>query len=262
MEIRTVTAGQGWQWIKRGVALFQKSPLRWWLYVSVLFVSLKVVLLIPLLGLVVMLTIPALLVGLMEACRALDYGKPLAFGYLLSGFVRNTTALITLGGISLAGNMLVLLVISGIGGDAIVEVMKFTAQNKVTPENSHEIREAASQATLAGLIGWALSIPLLMALWFAPLLAYFNNMKPLRAMMYSFAACWRNMPAFLLYGAVLFAALMLVTPFAMATRTLDLGLWMLAPIVIPTIYAGYRDIFDIDAAADADGTPPVESSDG
>jgi hypothetical protein len=245
MEIRTVSAGRGWQWIKQGVALFLKSPVQWVLFVSVLFVAIKVLLLIPLLGLAVMLFIPVLLVGMMEGCRALEYGKTLAFGYLLSGFVRNTSALITLGGISLAGNLLVLLVISGIGGDAIMAVLKFTAQNKVTPENVHEIRDAASQATLAGLIGWAVSIPLMLALWFAPLLAYFNNLKPFSAMRHSLIACWRNMSAFLVYGAVIFAALMMVTPLAMAARTLDLGLWLLGPVVIPTIYAGYKDIFDI-----------------
>jgi hypothetical protein len=72
-------------------------------------------------------------------------------------------------------------------------------------------------------------------------------------MRHSLIACWRNMPAFLVYGFVLFAALMLVTPIAMAARTFDLGLWLLAPVIIPTIYAGYKDIFDINAVAG--GTP-------
>jgi len=88
-----------------------------------------------------------------------------------------------------------------------------------------------------------------MALWFAPLLAYFNNLSPGRAMLYSLAACWRNLPAFLVYGVAVFAALMMVTPLAMAARVLDLGVWLLAPVVIPTIYAGYKDIFDINAVA-------------
>ena len=257
MEIRTVTAGRGWQWIKQGIALFMKGPLQWVLFVSVLFVAIKVILLIPLVGLLVMLVLPVLLVGMMEGCRALEHGKPLAFGYLLSGFVRNTGALLTLGGISLAGNLLVVLVISGIGGEAIIAVFKFMAQQKVTPENVHEIRDAASKATLSVLIGWALSIPLMMALWFAPLLAYFNNLSPGRALLYSLAACWRNLSAFLVYGAAVFAALMMVTPLSMTTRVLDLGVWLLAPVVIPTIYAAYTEIFDIDAGAG--GTPPAES---
>ena len=260
MEIRTVKASRGWQWIKEGVAIFQKAPLHWLLFVTVLFVGIKVLLLIPLVGLLVMLAIPVLLVGMMEGCRALEYGKPLAFGYLLSGFVKNTAALIALGGISLAGNLLVILIISGLGGEAIMAVMKFTAQNKVTPENVHEIREAASKATFSVLLGWALSIPLLMALWFAPLLAYFNNLKPLRAMLHSLAACWRNMPAFLVYGAVLFAVLILVTPVAMAARMLDLGLWMMAPVLIPTIYAGYKDIFDINEIPG--GASPANTGNG
>lgn len=258
MKIRTVTASRGWQWIKQGVALFQTSPLQWVLFVGLLFVAIKVLLLIPLFGLVVMLALPVLLVGMMEGCRALEYGKPLSYGYLLSGFVRNTGALLTLGGISLAGNLLVLLIISVIGGDAITAVFKFTAQQKITPENVHDIREAVSKATLSILTGWALSIPLMMALWFAPLLAYFNNLKPGRAMLYSLAACWRNLSAFLVYGVVIFAALMLVTPLAMAARTLDLGVWLLAPVVIPSIYAAYKDIFDIDAVAG--GTPPAETN--
>lgn len=257
MEIRTVTASRGWQWIKQGIALFMKGPLQWVLFVSVLFVAIKVILLIPLVGLLVMLVLPVLLVGMMEGCRALEHGKPLAFGYLLSGFVRNTGALLTLGGISLAGNLLVVLVISGIGGDAINAVLKFMAQQKVTPENVHEIRDAASKATLSVLIGWALSIPLMMALWFAPLLAYFNNLTPGRAMLYSLTACWRNLAAFLVYGAAVFAALMMVTPISMATRVLDLGVWLLAPVVIPTIYAAYKEIFDIDAVAG--GAPPTET---
>ena len=48
-----------------------------------------------------------------------------------------------------------------------------------------------------------------------------------------------------------------VAEVAMAARVLDLGVWLLAPVVIPTIYAAYKDIFDIDAVAS--GTPPVES---
>lgn len=251
MQIRTVNAARGWQWIREGIAIFQKSPLHWFTFVSVLFIAVKVLLLIPVVGLLVMLLIPVLLVGMMEGCRALEYGKPLALGYLLSGFVRNTAALVTIGAISLAGNLLVLLISSGIGGEAIQAVMKFTAQQKVTPENVHQIRESASRATFALLLAWTLSIPLMMALWFAPLLAYFNNLKPFAAMLHSFSACWRNMPAFLLYGAVLFALLMLVTPIAMAMRMLDLGIWLLAPVVIPTIYAAYKDIFDIGESAES-----------
>lgn len=258
MNIRKVRAGRGWQWVVEGVALFKKSPVNWFLMVGVILVAAKIVMMIKFVGLLVLLVAPVVLIGFMEGCRALEYGKDLKFGYLLSGFVRNTAGLITLGGVSLAGNFLSLVVITTVGGEAIAEVMKFMAQQKVTPENAHLIRDAASQAMMAGLAGWIISIPLMMALWFAPLLVYFNNLKPLNALLHSFWACWKNFGAFLLYGMVLAAALMLATPVAMATRVLDLALWLIMPVVIPTIYASYKDIFDINETAGTD-TPAATS---
>lgn len=260
MKIRTVPASRGWQWFAEGVALFRKSPVNWFLIVGVLLVAAKLIMLIPYLGLVVLLFFPVLLVGLMEGCRALEYGKPLQFGYLLSGFVRQTAALVTLGGIGLAGNMLTMMMLLAIGGDAIPAVLKFAAQQKVTPENIHQIREAASQALTAIAVSWALSIPLLMALWFAPLLVYFNQLKPLGAMLNSLWGCWKNLPAFLLYGFVLMAILILATPLAAATGILDFALWLTAPVIVPSIYAAYKDIFDIDESNESPdaATPPAE----
>ena len=179
----------------------------------------------------------------MEGCRALDVGQTLKPGYLLSGFVRNTGALATLGAIYLAGNLLIVLVISLLGGESLMQVLKFTAEHKATAENIETIRDALSKATLAVLAGWLISIPLMMACWFSPLLIYLHDMKPLQAMAVSLKACLQNMMPFLIYGGVFFLALLLVTPVSMATRIFDLGMWLLAPVAIPSIYASYKDIF-------------------
>lgn len=243
LQARAVAAARGWRWIAEGFALFQKNPLMWIAITAGLFAALKLILLIPLIGVAAVLLMPILLVGLMEGCRALDLGRELKPGYLLSGFTRNTGTLATLGAVYLLGNLLVLLVISALGGEALTQVLKFTAQQKVTQENVHLIREAVSKATIAILIGWLLSIPLLMANWFSPLLVYLHDMKILPAMLLSLKACLQNMMPFLVYGGILFLALMVVTPVSLATRILDLGMWLLAPVVIPSIYASYRDIF-------------------
>ena len=257
MKIRKVPAHRGWRWIVDGVVLFRKHPVNWFLLIGTLLVAAKLLLMIPVLGLLVLLAFPIALVGLMEGCRALEHGRELKFGYLLSGCVRNTTALLALGGVSLAGNLLTLMLIMVIGGDAITGILKFAAQQKVTSENAHLIRELAPQAMTAMLAGWALSIPLLMALWFAPLLVYFNNLKPVAAMIHSLWACWKNLWAFLLYGTVLMAAMMLATPLVAATGILDFALWLIAPVLIPSLYASYRDIFDIDELPVADSTLPA-----
>jgi hypothetical protein len=257
MKINKVPMHRGWRWIVEGVVLFRKNPVNWFLIIGALLVAAKLLLMIPFLGLLAVLAFPLALVGLMEGCRALEHGRELKFGYLLSGCVRNTAALIALGGISLAANLLTLTVIMAVGGDAITAMLKFAAQQKVTPENAHLVREIAPKAMSGILAGWALSIPLLMALWFAPLLVYFNNMKPVAAMVHSLWACWRNMSACLVHGAVLMAALMLATPLVAATGVLDFGLWLIAPVFVPSLYASYRDIFDIDELFTTESAPPA-----
>lgn len=250
LQIRSVATARGWRWIADGCALFRKSPLMWVFITLGLLCAFKLILLIPFIGVVAILAMPIILVGLMEGCRALDLGGELKPAYLLSGFVRNTAALAALGGLYLSGNLLIVLLITTLGGDALMQVLKFYTEQKVTPENIHQIRDAVSKATLAVLVGWLLSLPLTMACWFSPLLVYLHNMKPLQAMHASLSACWRNMMPFLVYGGILFVALVLVTPLSMATRILDLGMWLLAPLVIPSIYTSYKDIFP------ATATPP------
>ena len=254
MQVRSVAAARGWRWIAEGFALFQKSPLMWVLITLGLFIAFKLILLIPYIGIVAVLLMPIILVGLMEGCRALDLQQELKPAYLLSGFTRNTMVLATLGAIYLAGNLLVILVIVLLGGDSLMQVLKFTAEQKPTPENVLAMREAMTTATVAVLVGWLLSLPLIMAVWFSPLLVYLRDMKISQAMRVSLKACLQNMLPFLVYGAIFLAALMLVTPVSLATRILDLGMWLLAPVAIPSIYASYKDIFP---AADTTSAVPL-----
>lgn len=243
IQVRSVAAARGWRWLAEGFVLFQKSPGMWLIITLGLFIAFKLVLLIPFIGVAAILLMPIILVGLMEGCRALDLGEALKPAYLLSGFTRNTAALAALGAVYLTGNLLIIMVISMLGGEALVEVLKFTAAQKVTPENIHEIREAVSKATFAVLVGWLLSIPLVMACWFSPLLVYLHDMKIAQALLVSLKACLQNMMPFLFYGGLILMALMAITPLSLATRILDLGMWLLAPLVIPSIYTGYKDIF-------------------
>jgi hypothetical protein len=258
VEVRIVETGRGWRWIVGGIALFRKSPLIWAVVVLILYVALKVLMRISVLGLVAILLLPIFLVGLMEGCRALERGEALQVNHLLSGFRTNVGPLITLGGISLVGNLLIAMIITAIGGDAMMTIMKFAGQTSIAPEAVHAVQQAMSKATLAATVGAALSLPLMMALWFAPLLVYFHGMKPLRAIVYSFWACWKNAMPFLLYGLVVLAALIMVMPVSLATRQIDLGLWLLAPILIPTIYTSYRDLFHAgDAPASGENPLPT-----
>jgi len=82
-----------------------------------------------------------------------------------------------------------------------------------------------------------LTIPIAMASWFAPALVVFDNMQAWDAMKTSFSACLSNMLPFLLYGII---ALMLTV---LAMIPFGLGLLVLGPVLIASVYTGYRDIF-------------------
>lgn len=257
MEPRAVSAGHGWTWIAQGYTLFRKSPAVWAGLILLLFVAAKVLLSIPLLGILFVLLMPLFLVGLMEGCRTLEHGGALQPAHLLAGFRRNAGHLATIGGVSLVGNILVMMIVMQAGGEAISALTKTMAQNTPpTPELAQQTQAAAREVARALLIGTAVSLPLLMALWYAPLLVYFNDVGPVQAMKASFVACVRNVPAMFVYGLVIIAGMFIAMPVAMALRQYDLSLWLLAPIVVPSIYASYKDIFPA-ATAPASGTDSV-----
>jgi uncharacterized membrane protein len=255
MEPRAVRAGRGWTWIVQGYLLFRQNPVVWIALLLILFVGAKVLLRIPLLGVLFVLLMPLFIAGLMEGCRALEYGRTLEPTHLLAGFRHNAAQLATIGGVSLAGNIVVMMIVMAIGGDAIAALTKSMSESGApNPEIAQQMQAEAREVARALMIGTAASLPLLMALWYAPLLVYFHDMGPLSAMKSSFLACVRNIPAMFVYGLVIIAGMFLAMPISMALRQYDLALWLLAPIVVPSIYASYRDIFP--------ASEPVEAVNG
>ena len=250
VQVRSVSAGRGWAWLAEGFRLFMRSPAQWIMLLVILFAAKKVLYLVPVVALAALLSIlavllmPLFLAGLMAGCHALAEGGRLQFGYLFSGFQRNAGQLVTIGGISLVGNLVVLMVVVAIGGDAMTSVVRTISENpNLTPQMAEQMQAATAQVAKAALIGATLSLPLLMALWFAPLLVYFENAGPLKAMQLSFIACLRNGLPMLVYGLVLLAALFVLVPIGVRLREYDLALWLMAPVLVPSIYASYRDVF-------------------
>lgn len=256
MEVKTVGAQRGWMWIVEGYALLRKSPGTWILTVLVLYVLLGLLVRIPLLGIVFMLLVPAFLAGLMQGCRDLDAGGKLSVLYLLSGFQRNTAHLVTLGGISLVGNLVLVMLFIALSGDAMTDIMKQASAGKVDPAVA---QAAAPRIMTATLVVSTLSLPLLMALWFAPMLVYFDNLRPVRSLIVSCWACGKNVLPFLVYCGAVMLGVMVVTPFLMRVGRVDLIIWVLAPVLVPSIYASYKDIFVAagSPASSASGNPPV-----
>ena len=177
MEPRAVSAGHGWTWILEGYSLFRKSPAAWLSLLLLLFVSGAVLMRVPVLGIVFVLLMPVFVVGLMEGCRALEQGERLEIAHLVAGFRRNAAQLVTIGGITLMGNLLVMMIVVSVGGETLAAMVKAVQQGAtLAPQVQQEAGAAVRRALLVGIIA---SLPLLMALWYAPLLVHFQGFGPL-----------------------------------------------------------------------------------
>jgi hypothetical protein len=230
---RAVGAGQGWTWIADGFGLFKKAPGMWIALVIVLFVILIVLSFLNLIfflgTIATLLLMPVFVGGMMLGCRALQGGGELELGHLFAGFKQHTGNLIVLGALSiLAGIVVMIPVIMIVGTGAIFGVMRGDAAG---------VAAMGGSFVLAGLVAMALSIPIYMALWFAPALVVLRGLAPVAAVKESFLGCLKNMVPFLIYGIVL------LVPSIFATIPFLLGWLVLGPVVIASIYVAYRDIY-------------------
>lgn len=251
-----VPARHGWAWLARGFFLFRKNPPMWTLLVFTYWILVALMNQIPIAGpLVATLFLPAFSVSFMVICEHLDRGDPLRPILLFAGFRARLPTLVTLGALYLLSIMLVL------GISALAD--HGTLANWViygTAPSAEAIRDGSLSTAL--VIAAAAGTPVVMAFWFAPVLAAWDGMNAAKALFFSFFASWRNWRAFLLYGAVLSVA---GTALSMALVTtalllrghpemLRLGLIAAILVTMPTLfgsfYAAYRDVFPQDAIPD------------
>jgi hypothetical protein len=234
MEPLRLPARNGWEWIKQGFALFMKAPLLWIVLLFICLITALAISSVPIVGQPLMsLLMPAILVGLMAGCRALGQGEELELAHLLRGFKRHTSQLVTLGGIALAGQYLILGLMMAVGGATLVGILMGDQ-----PETGPDVMiHAIAGAGFAMLLGIVLFSTLMMAMQFAPMLVYFRNVPPLQAMKLSLRAFLYNVMPMLLYGATFMFLAML------ASIPMMLGWVVLLPLVFTTLYASYNDIF-------------------
>ena len=97
----------------------------------------------------------------------------------------------------------------------------------------------------AMLLALILSVPLVMAIWFAPALVYFRGLRPLKAMSLSIKACNKNLLPFLVFGLIFIPLLLLaIVPFG-------LGLLVILPVMLISQFVSFQAVFpDTDSEND------------
>jgi hypothetical protein len=248
-----VPALNGWLWLKRGFGFFARAPLTWILIAVSYWVLVSVVGILPYLGLVaVMVATPAFAVSFMTMCRELERGRPLELPLLFAGFRSNLKVVLTLGGIYLAAIVGILAASQLFDGGLL---MRWMLLGQAPPRE-----EASGDAmALAAIAAFALFVPVILAFWFAPVLAAWHGMPAVKALFFSFFASLRNWRAFLVYGIAVAVVAGLVpgaafSALAVAARGSQGAqgmMSMLALVVVVTLlpalyasfYASYRDVF-------------------
>ena len=106
-------------------------------------------------------------------------------------------------------------------------------------------QDQASATMLPIFLAMLFMMPLLMAYWFAPVLVGLNNLTAVAAMRLSFRASVRNILPFLLYGLIFIVLL------ALAIIPFGLGLIVVVPVMMTSLYTSYVDVFSLDTATPA-----------
>lgn len=229
-DSREVDPGACFIWLQAGWAMFIANPGAWIGATLLLLVMLFAMGVVPVFGQVAInVLLPVFAAGLVHMCKRQHDGLQAEITDIFAGFRHNAGALVMVGVFYVAGIFGVafigtLLVSTGILGGAITgSVAGFAI--------------AFSSVMLAGVIVFLLTVPVIMAVWFAPFLVFLHDMAPLPAMKASFAAGARNWVVMLVFGLILVVGLFF------ALLPLMLGLVLFLPIFSGAAYASYRDIF-------------------
>ena len=218
------STGEGFEWIVGGFKLFKQDVGAWIITMIVGFLVALVFNLIPIVGSIVSMLLTYIWVGgLMLGCQAAHEGRPFELKYLFAGFSYQAGRLIGLSVITSVASIVVMFMIMG---PMYIDLLSGNPPLEPTP-----------QYWLSMLMGVALMIPIMMAVWFAPMLIVLQDMPVWDAMKASFMGCYKNVLPFLVYGVV---SLVL---YIIGALPLLLGLLVVVPVILGSMYTAYRSVY-------------------
>ncbi len=239
LEVQRLPASHGWLWIRHGYRLIMRNPLQA-IPLSMLFaLGISMAMLIPLGGVfLAILLMPVLMAGYMRVCRSLEFSEPVLPRYIIAGFEKRAAPLVSLGGMLLLGMIMISMFTASMGGTVLNTILQDFQTHQDLAVLFEALLSPASGLRMTLFTGFVLFFVLMLAMQFAPMLVFFNQMAPLDAMKVSLQASVRNIVPFSVYSMIiqLIAFFLSVIPFG-------LGWIILLPLGLTSMYVAYRDIF-------------------
>ena len=196
ISLNVVPARTGIAWVKLGIKTFFKQPLALGGLFFLNFALLQLLNLIPAIGFVLAFgLIPAFNAGMFVAVKLVEINKVPNPTTLFVAFKQSkeaTKAIILLGAFYLVAYAVLITLFNLIYTD---------------PSNAPLILEGKlngkvfgnSDFQTASLLVLFLQLPIGMLFWHAPALVHWHNVPPFKALFFSWMACFRNLPAMVIY---------------------------------------------------------------
>lgn len=214
MQAKQLPAARGWYWFLGGLRLWQRAPGTLGLAALSSFFMSIIIGSVPWLGsLLVCLMGPFLDVLLLRVCQAIASGVRPSPRELRRGLgiesPQRLRGLLVLGVVTFLGVMLSRAVVTLIAGDAVDQLAQAGAAAKSAQSAPAAASEAlaapalAPNVLLAVMFNLAGIFVLSIIMWIAPALTAFADLPPVKSLVFSVVACWRNKGAFLVFGLAL-----------------------------------------------------------
>jgi hypothetical protein len=251
ISLNVVPARTGVTWVKQGIKTFFKQPLALGGLFFMFMALISVVSQLPFIGgAVALVLLPAATVGLMAATFDAVNGKfpmPMVLFTAFRAGAKKTQAILMLGALYAIGFLTVLGVSALFDGGQFASMYLsggvMTKEIVSTPEF-----QAATWAAMA------LYLPLSLMFWHAPALVHWHNVSPIKALFFSFVACFRNFAAMVVYFFMWLAVFSLgglvLTIVAAATGSESAVSFMMLPAALlmatmffSSIYFTFKDSF-------------------
>jgi hypothetical protein len=237
---RAVPAGRGWNWFTDAWDQLMAQPWSWiGALLALLLVSLTLSL-APVIGWLVLGILGPMLTGsLMFGAHVQWSGGRFEITHLIAGLSRNPGGLALVGvaylGLSLLLNFLVSFAL--IAGVSALAPSLYGLALESQALGLPKLGQVEPWLLLPFLVGMLLSVPLMMAILFAPALATIDRLPVVPSLRLSLEGCWRNLAPLAVSGLI---ALLLGV---VTVLTLGLALLVVMPLFTLALYHAYRDIY-------------------
>jgi uncharacterized membrane protein len=239
MEIKKLNAARGWIWVKQGFQLIMLNPLMSITMALISALAIFTALRIPAIGpLLAVLLIPIMIAGYMRVCRALEEEENIELTHLFEGFQKYSARLAALGGFLMLGMLFSSMAMVVTGGEALRTLLENTNIAGNPQMLFAAMMTPGSGVTFSVLIGISLVCILMLAFQYAPMLVFFNDLSPVEAMQASLKGSLRNLIPYTVYNIIL-----QVIALALSILPYSIGLIILLPLGLTSLFVSYRNIF-------------------